>query len=82
MDERGIQDALDCLTHRRYETYEDYVGRVGSNALATTVKLADLHDNMDLSRLQTPTEKDWKRYQKYVLARDYLQKRPQYRRLV
>jgi hypothetical protein len=36
------------------------------------VKLADLSDNMDLSRLPSLTEKDFKRHEKYRKARDRL----------
>lgn len=60
-----IADALDCLTHRDGESYDDYISRVCTNQLAIDVKLADLHNNMDLSRIPNPTEKDLKRVEKY-----------------
>ena len=43
--------ALDAVTKRDGEAYEDFVGRSAGNALARRVKLADLEDNMDLRRL-------------------------------
>ncbi len=52
--------------------YEDYLISVKANALACTVKLADLEDNMDLSRLNKVTEKDLKRREKYQKAVTFL----------
>ena len=64
----NIVGAVVCLTHRDNETYDDYLIRVLSNELATRVKRADLEDNMDVSRLNELTEKDFKRLQKYLAA--------------
>ena len=69
-----IADALDCLTHRDGESYGEYLSRVMTNNLAITVKLADLHNNMDLSRIKNPTEKDRKRLEKYKAAESRLMK--------
>jgi len=45
-----VIDALDCLTWRkRKESYEQYVERVRSNPLATSVKIADLQDHLTSS---------------------------------
>ena len=52
--------------------YEDYLVKVKANALARTVKLADLEDNMDLSRLHQVTDKDLKRREKYQNAVTFL----------
>ncbi len=67
-----IADALDCLTHRDGEAYGEYLSRVMTNKLAITVKLADLHNNMVLSRIKNPTEKDRKRLEKYKAAESRL----------
>lgn len=53
-------------------TYEVYLEQVKANALARTVKLADLEDNMDLSRLNQVTDKDLKRRDKYQKAVTFL----------
>ena len=45
---------------------------VKSNELATAVKLSDLTNNMDLSRLKQITEVDKKRLEKYKKAYKYL----------
>lgn len=60
--------ALDCVTRRDTETYEEFIDRLAPNELARRVKLADLADNMDLSRLPAITEKDLVRLQRYKAA--------------
>ena len=60
--------ALKLLTHNDEAPYLDYVRLIGTNSLATKVKMADLQNNMDLSRLPTVTEKDLKRVEKYKMA--------------
>ncbi|KZM40850.1 GTP pyrophosphokinase [Marinomonas sp. SBI22] len=52
--------------------YDNYLIQVKSNPLACRVKLADLEDNMDLSRLNQVTEKDIKRVEKYQKAKAFL----------
>ena len=60
--------ALDCLTRRKGESYDMYIDRVLKNETACRVKLADLCDNMDLSRIKNPSEKDKARIKKYQKA--------------
>jgi (p)ppGpp synthase/HD superfamily hydrolase len=60
--------ALDCVTRRHDETYEEFIDRIAPNELARRVKLADLADNMDLSRLPEITEKDRNRLERYKAA--------------
>lgn len=57
--------ALDAVTKRGGESYEDYLSRVENNSIALEVKLADLRDNMDESRGAPANEK---REAKYRLA--------------
>ncbi len=54
------------------EGYERFIRRAGQNSLSKAVKLADLQDNMDLSRITAPTETDFKRLTKYQRAFDLL----------
>jgi (p)ppGpp synthase/HD superfamily hydrolase len=63
-----ILRALDCVTKRECEAYEDFVTRSGSNPIALRVKLADLADNMDLRRLSKITLKGRQRLSKYLAA--------------
>lgn len=66
--------AINALTKRKGESYDDYLARVKADELATKVKLADLKDNCDLSRLgRDPTDEDRKRLDKYLRARAILQ---------
>ena len=60
--------ALEALTKQTDENYDDFIGRVLKNEIACHVKLADLADNMDLSRLQNPSEEDFRRVKKYQKA--------------
>ena len=63
-----VVQAVECLTHRDHETYEEFITRVRTNPIATKVKLADLEDNMDMRRLRTVTERDAQRLHKYHRA--------------
>jgi len=60
--------ALDTVTKREGESYEDFVRRAGSNPIGRAVKLADLRDNSDLSRIAEPTACDMERIEKYRQA--------------
>jgi len=62
--------ALDHLTKRAGESYEDFISRVLQNKIACRVKIADLADNMDLMRIPNPTAKDKERLKKYAIAAD------------
>ena len=70
----AVLQALEVLTKKEEgEDYMTYVLRAGTNPLAKKVKLADLADNMDLSRIPNPSEEDLQRYLKYRKAFDTLQ---------
>lgn len=60
-----VIEALDCLTRRESETYEEFLERIKPNRLARRVKIADLEDNMDLRRLPRLEEKDVARMNRY-----------------
>lgn len=64
-----IIEAVSCLTHREGEDYMKYIERICDNPLAAKVKLADLIDNMDISRIPNPTERDLARVEKYKRAK-------------
>lgn len=57
--------AIAAITRNKGEDYEIYLQRVLGNAIALKVKIADMTDNMDMSRISHPTEKDWQRLAKY-----------------
>jgi (p)ppGpp synthase/HD superfamily hydrolase len=64
--------ALDSVTKRDGETYEDFVRRAAANPIGRAVKLADLQDNCDLSRISKPSERDFQRIEKYRKAIDLI----------
>lgn len=67
-----IITALEAITHHTHEPYEHYIQRVNGNLLSVAVKIADLIDNTDLSRLPTVTDKDLARQAKYHKALRFL----------
>ena len=60
------------LTRNKSESYDEYIDRISKDEFAIQVKLADLEDNMDMSRLKNPTVKDYDRVVKYGKAREKL----------
>lgn len=61
-------DAVVALTRRPKDDYFDYILRLKGNPLARAVKIADLIDNSNLSRLPVVTIKDVGRQGKYNRA--------------
>ena len=53
-----VVDAIDALSKRDGEIYGDYINRTTLNEIAIKVKLADLEDNMDLTRIDIVTGKN------------------------
>jgi (p)ppGpp synthase/HD superfamily hydrolase len=64
---------LDAVTKRDGEAYEAFVLRAASDPIGRRVKLADLTDNMNLSRIAQPTAKDFERIEKYRSAVEVIQ---------
>ena len=67
MPEKVIE-AVDCLTKREGEPYDDFIERVKTNPVARNVKLADLKDNMDITRLDQLSGEDVTRLNQYLRA--------------
>ena len=66
---KDVMDALRCVTKlSEDEDYDHFIARVKTNPLAVKVKLNDLKDNMDITRLEEVTEKDLARLNKYIRA--------------
>jgi (p)ppGpp synthase/HD superfamily hydrolase len=63
-----VIEAVDCLTHREGESYEEFVERVRTNPIARQVKIADLEDNMNIRRIGQLGAKDLERLEKYHRA--------------
>lgn len=72
-----ILEAVDALTRRKAdlfpdrsqdEPYDEFVERTAAVPLARAVKLLDLQDNMDVSRLDGVSKHDADRLDRYVRA--------------
>lgn len=66
--EEKIVAAIKGISRKKGEDYFDYIKRVKKNQLATTVKICDLKHNLDLSRIDIPTKRDYERMEKYRRA--------------
>jgi len=61
--------AVDAISRREDESYEEFIQRLKPNPLARRVKLGDLLDNMDLRRANpVVAEKDAERLARYQRA--------------
>lgn len=69
---RNIVDAILSVTRNEDESYEDFIKRSRLNPIGRQVKLHDLEDNMDITRLEQITESDFSRLNKYLKAYKYL----------
>lgn len=76
--ESGIGDRaleiLDLLTHEKHRLgYDDYVKRLSHDKDAVSIKMADLRDNSNITRLKGLRKKDFDRLEKYHRAYTYLE---------
>lgn len=74
----SIIEAIQALTKFKGESRIEAVHRTVKNPLARIVKLADVTDNMNLSRIAHPTAQDFARLKQYeqvkeILMTDYIQ---------
>ena len=63
-----VLEAVDCLTHREGESYQQFVERVRTNPIARQIKIADLEDNMNVRRMNQLGPRDLERLEKYHRA--------------
>ena len=71
-----VISGLRSVTKVAGESYEDFVARAARDPVGKAVKLADLMENSDLSRIAQPSQKDLERVAKYRRAIAYLSARP------
>lgn len=64
--------AVDALTKRPGETRMQAAQRAAMDDIARQVKLADNAENIDLSRIAEPTDRDFARIEEYKLVRETL----------
>lgn len=63
-----VLKALEHISRRAEEDYDQYIDRVMQDPLAIRVKLHDLADKMDLLHVDTLSHADLKRYNKQLAA--------------
>lgn len=61
-----IVEAILSVTRNENESYDDFILRSKQNPIGRQVKIHDLEDNMDITRLNQLTEKDLERLNKYL----------------
>ncbi len=64
----AVVNAIQSVTKRDGEEYDAFVLRAARDPIGRRVKLADLSDNSDLSRIANPTDRDRARLEKYARA--------------
>ena len=62
-----VISGVDAMTHRKGETYLDFVHRAAAHPIARQVKLADVVHNMNLSRLDVIDEAAVRRVERKYL---------------
>lgn len=67
-----IVDTVITLTHRKDESYFEYIQRIFKSKLAKKVKVADLLHNLDITRIKEPSKQDYERLEKYKKSILYL----------
>ncbi len=74
LKEKGFKpEIIEALNKQPDETYEHFIQRVSENPLAIQVKLADLKDNLNITRISGDlSQKDLKRLNKYRAALSFL----------
>lgn len=63
-----VVDAVLSVSRKRGEDYFEFIQRCKANLIERRVKICDLEDNMDITRLKELTEKDIERLKKYHKA--------------
>lgn len=67
-----IIDGIDAVTRREGESYADFIERASYDEIGSEVKINDLEDNMNITRLCNLTGKDFHRLNKYLHSWRYL----------
>jgi (p)ppGpp synthase/HD superfamily hydrolase len=63
---------LHLLTHQRETSYDDYIKAISVSKEATEIKIRDLEDNSNITRIKGARKKDFDRIEKYHRAYIYL----------
>jgi (p)ppGpp synthase/HD superfamily hydrolase len=67
---KAVLDAVASVTKlpQEEQDYDAFILRAANSVIGRRVKIADLNDNLDLSRIANPTERDLTRLAKYRRA--------------
>ncbi len=68
----AVLRAVESVTRKDGESYDAFVARAAADPIGRRVKLADLEDNSDPSRIVNPTDRDRLRQEKYQRAIRFL----------
>lgn len=72
--EENILSALKSVTKvSEDEDYQQFIKRAGQNEIGRNVKIADIKDNLDITRIGALNEKDFLRINKYKEALLFLE---------
>jgi len=63
-----VLTAINFLTHKKEDSYDTYIKLISTNKDAKRVKIADLIDNSNITRLKGLRKKDYDRLEKYHKA--------------
>ena len=64
--------AIDALSRKPEENYDQYIDRVSENKMATKIKIIDLDDNISSLELDKSQQKQSNKFLKYQKARNRL----------
>lgn len=70
-----VVELVKILTRQKYETYMEYIRRVAVDEDARRIKLCDLLDNMDITRLSSFSIEDFSLLKRYWDAWNFLNSR-------
>jgi len=65
---KEVVTAIDCLTHRSNELYDDYIERLSLNDVARRVKIIDLRHNLANNRRLSDSSQSTERIARYEKA--------------
>jgi len=69
-----ILTAIQLLTRSTEDSYEEFIEKTTTNRTARNVKIADIKENMNISRIKNPTQEDYNRLDKYRKALERLER--------
>jgi len=69
----NVINGLKSVTGVEGEDYDSFIQRAYADPIGRNVKIADVSDNLDIKRIEEPSERDFERLKKYRKALKVLQ---------